>query len=382
MKPVIVGVGMTKVGEHWDKSLRQLAVEASLKAIDEADVGLPQAIFFSNMMSGRLQNQDHLGALLAEELGLRGLPALRIEAACASGGAAFHAAYAALLSGLYKVVLVVGAEKMTDTSTEQTTTALMTAEDREYTGFYGASFVSLNALAHRLYMEKFNVKEEEMASLAVLSHKNGVNNPLAMYRREISVEDVLRSPYVADPIHLLEAAPMSDGAAAILLASEDVLKSKNSVVRVEASTVATDNIRYYERENLLEFESVKRAFENAISLSKINEREIDIIELHDAFTIVGYLTLESAGIVDKGMAAKEVSRGRFNISDKPAINTMGGLKSRGHPIGATGLYQIAEIYLQLTNNAGKNQVDNAKIGVAFNVGGVGTTTTATILARR
>jgi acetyl-CoA C-acetyltransferase len=381
MKPIVVGVGMTKVGEHWDESLKSLAVEASLEAIDSSGL-TPEVIVFSNMMSGRLQVQDHLGTLLADELGLRGLPAVRVEAACASGGVAFHVAYNMIKSGIYKVALVVGAEKMSDTSTEQTTTALMTAEDREYTGFYGASFVSLNALAHRLYMEKFNVSEEEMASLAVLSHENGVNNPFAMYRRKISTKEVLESPYVADPIHLLEAAPISDGAAAVVLASEEVAKTKSSVVSVEASTVATDAIRYYEREDLLTFESAKKAFMNAVSASKIEKDQIDILELHDAFTIVGYLTLESAGIAERGKAAKLVASNKFTLSDKPAVNTMGGLKSRGHPIGATGLYQISELYLQLTNNAGKNQVDNAKIGVAFNVGGVGTTTSVSVLKRR
>jgi acetyl-CoA acetyltransferase len=221
-----------------------------------------------------------------------------------------------------------------------------------------------------------------MASLAVLSHENGVNNPFAMYRRKISTKEVLESPYVADPIHLLEAAPISDGAAAVVLASEEVAKTKSSVVSVEASTVATDAIRYYEREDLLTFESAKKAFMNAVSASKIEKDQIDILELHDAFTIVGYLTLESAGIAERGKAAKLVASNKFTLSDKPAVNTMGGLKSRGHPIGATGLYQISELYLQLTNNAGKNQVDNAKIGVAFNVGGVGTTTSVSVLKRR
>ncbi|MBO3762952.1 MAG: thiolase domain-containing protein [Thermoproteota archaeon] len=381
MKPIVAGVGMTKVGEQWSKSLKDLALEASLEAIDSSNL-IPEVVVFSNMMSGRLQAQDHLGTLLVDELGLRGLPAVRVEAACASGGAAFHVAYNMIKSGLYNIALVVGAEKMSDTSTEQTTTALMTAEDREYTGFYGASFVSLNALAHRLYMERFNVSEEEMASLAVLSHENGINNPFAMYRKKISIKEVLESPYVADPIHLLEAAPTSDGAAAVILASEEVVKSKSYAVSVEASTMATDTIRYYEREDLLTFESAKKAFANAISASKIEKTQIDIIELHDAFTIVGYLTLESTNIVERGKAAKLIANNKFSLSDKPSVNTMGGLKSRGHPIGATGLFQIAEIYLQLTNNAGKNQVDNAKVGVAFNVGGVGTTTSVSVLKRR
>jgi len=380
MRPVVAGVGMTEVGERWEEGLMSLSVKASLAAIDSAKVGRPQAVFFSNMMSGRLQAQDHLGAFLADLIGEAGLPAIRIEAACGSGGAAFHAGFSSVLAGLYDTVLVVGAEKMSDCTTEEVTTALMTAEDREYTEFVGTSFVGLNAMVHRLYVEKYGVTEPQMAALSVLGHENAVNNPYAQFRRRVSLEEVLESPYVADPIRLLEAAPMSDGAAAVMLTTEDKAEQAHvPYAQVLSSRVGTDAFRLYEREDLTFFSSVRRAAEEACRDASKTPSDMDIVEVHDAFTVVGYLALDALGVSDRGKSPEMTEGGRFGLTGRPAVNTMGGLKARGHPIGATGLYQVAEVYLQLTGKAGKNQVDRARIGAAVNIGGVGTTSTVTIL---
>lgn len=380
MKPVIAGVGMVEVGERWDESLMSLSVRASLPALESAKAGSPQAVFFSNMMSGRLQVQDHLGTFLADQLGEAGIAALRIEAACASGGAAFHAGYSAVAAGLYDTVLVLGAEKMSDSSTEEVTTALMTAEDREYTGFVGVSFVGLNAMVHRLYAERYGLSEQQMAALSVLCHENGVNNPYAQFRKKVSLEDVLQSPYIADPIRLLMAAPMSDGAAAVVITSEEkARKAHVPHVRVLASRIGTDAFRLYEREDLTTLRSVRRAAEAAFAETGKGPSDMDVIEVHDAFTIIGYAALEALGVSEAGKSPLMVERGDFSLGRKPTVNTMGGLKARGHPIGGTGIYQIAEVFLQLTGQAGKNQVDRAKLGAAVNIGGVGTTSALTIL---
>jgi acetyl-CoA C-acetyltransferase len=371
---------MVEVGERWEESLMSLAVNASMKAIDNAKMGPPQAVFFSNMMSGRLQVQDHLGTFLADLLGQVGISSIRVEAACASGGAGFHAGYSAVAAGLYDTVLVCGAEKMSDCSTEEVTTALMTAEDREYTGFTGVTFVGLNALVHRLYTQRYGVTEEQMAALSVLCHENGVNNPYAQFRKKLKVEDVLESPFVADPIRLLMAAPMSDGAAAIVLTTEENAKKAHvPYARVLSSRVGTDAFRLYERDDLTTFHSVRRAAEAAAKDTGKTPSDLDVLEVHDAFTIVGYAALEGLGLSGAGKSPAMVERGDFGLSGRPAVNTMGGLKSRGHPIGGTGIYQIAEVFLQLTGQAGKNQVDGAKLGAAINIGGVGTTSTLTLL---
>jgi len=379
MRPVIAGVGMTRVAEIWDTSLRRIAVDAAIQSMENAKLGDPQAIFLSNMMASRLQSQDHLGTLLADELGISGISAMRVEAACASGGAALHAAFLAVRSGVYQKVLVVGAEKMSDRPTEQVTTALMTAEDREYTAFIGASFVGLNALVHRSYMERYGLNEAQMAQLAVLSQNNAVNNPLAQFRIPISVQNVLNSPYIAEPIHLLEAAGIGDGAAAVIVTTEDAaISARVPYVKMLSCSMATDSLRIYERDDLTYFRSVKLAADQACSEAGITPDDMDLIEVHDAFTIVGYLALEGLGIVERGKAPEAVEK-RMGLDGRPAVNTLGGLKGRGHPIGATGIYQVAELYSQLIGNAGKNQVEGAKIGAAVNIGGVGTTSTVTVL---
>ena len=383
----VLGVGVTKVGEHWDKSLRDLFVEASLNAIKDAGITLNdiEALFVGNMSSGYLQGQEHLGSLLSTWLGIPGIAACKIEAACSSGGMAFHVGYMSVASGLYDCVLVGGVEKMTDAITKDVTVALIMADDQEYVARYGASFVALNALVYRAYMHKYNVKQEDIALFSVHCHKYAVNNPYAQFRKEITLDDVLKSPIIADPIHLLESAPIGDGAAAIVLVSDRFLEkykgSKDHRIKVIASTAATDTISLQDREDLTTLKATKIAAEKAYKMAKIEPKDINVLEVHDAFSILGVIHLEDLGFAKKGEGWKLVKEGQIEIGGKIPTNLFGGLKARGHPVGATGIYQIAEIVWQLRGEAGKNQVDNAEIGLTQSVGGVGGTVVINILKR-
>lgn len=383
-KVYLIGGGATKIGEHWEKSLRDLFVEAALKAVDSAEISLKdiEAVYVGNMSSGELQGQEHLGSLMATWLGIPGVAAAKVEAACASGGVAFHQAYLAVASGLYDCVLVGGVEKMTDAIIYDVTAALIMADDYEYVAFTGASFVGLNAIVYRYYMEKFGVKQEDIALFAVHDHKYAVKNPYAQYQFAVSLEKVLESPNVADPIKLFECAPVGDGSAALVICSEDFAKKlgKDFLVQVAASTVATDTISLTNRRDLATLEATVKAANRAYRIAKISVEDIDVIEVHDAFTILGVLHLEDLGFAEKGQGWKLLKEGELEKNAKIPTNMSGGLKARGHPVGSTGVYQIFDIYLQLIGEA-PNQVDSAEIGLAQSVGGVGGTVAINILRR-
>ena len=371
-KVYVVGVGLTRVGRHFDKSLKHLFAEAAFKAIDDAGGEKPQALVVGNMMSSRLQEQDSLGALLADSLGLRGITAFKVEAACGSGGSALLAGYTMIASGLFDIVLVGGVEKMTDYPTKIVTRALAQAADAEYELFYGASFTGLNALIARYYMEKHGVTEEEMACWPVLMHENGSSNPYAQLRFRISVKDVLSSPLLADPIRLLDCSPIGDGAAAVVLAGENAARSLNDTpVEIAGVAQAIDSVDVASRNAIDELQAARIAATRAYEMAGVEARSIDVAEVHDAFTITGLLSLEALGFAEKGKAAKLLAEGRFRPGDKPQVNLSGGLKSRGHPVGATGVYQAAEIVMQLRGDFSGIKASGAEIGVAENIGGSG-----------
>lgn len=384
-KVVLAGIGATPIGEHWEKSLRDLMVEAALKALEDAGVekNVVEAIFVGNMSSGYLQGQEHIGSLLATWLGIPGVAACKVEAACASGGAAFHNAFTAVKSGVYDCALALGVEKMTDAPTEYVTSALIMADDQEYTAFAGFSFVALNALVYKAYMEKYGARQEDIALFAVHDHEHAVHNPLAQYRRAVTLDAVLSSPLVADPIHLLECAPTGDGAAAALICSEEKARELGLTPEVEvaASTLATDVLSLHDRDDLTTLQATVRAAKKAYRMAGIEPKDVDIVELHDAFTVLGVIHLEDLGFAKKGEGWKLVKEGEIEPGGKIPANLMGGLKARGHPVGATGLYEIYDVATQLLGRAGKNQVEGAEIGLAQNVGGVGGTVAVTILRR-
>lgn len=381
----VAGVGATKIDEHWEVSLRDLMAEASRKAIEDAGLTKKdiQAVFVGNMSSGFLQGQEHLGSLLATWLGIPGVAASKVEAACASGGAAVHSAYLAVKSGVYDCALAVGVEKLTDVPTSDATSALIMAEDQEYVAFAGFSFVALNALVYKMYMKKYGANQEDIALFAVHDHKYAVGNPLAQYPRPVTLEEVLASPPVADPIRLLESAPLGDGSAAVLLCSEEKAKELNRDVLIElaGSAVATDILSLHDRVDLTTLTATVRAKDAAFRQARIDVKDVDVLEVHDAFTVLGVIHLEDLGFASKGEGWRLLKEGQLEKDGKIPTNTMGGLKARGHPVGATGVYQVYDLVVQLRGEAGRNQVPDPEVGVAQNVGGVGGTVVVNVLRR-
>ena len=372
----VAGVGLCRVREHWDKSIRDLFTEAALKAFDEAGTDEIDALYVSNMGSATLQRQLHLGAMMADALGKRGIAALRVEAASASGGVAFHEGVKAVASGLYDCVLVGGVEKMSDVLPGDVAASLAMSEDQEYTAYTGVTKVGLSGLIHRHYMERFGAAAEEIAMFAVRGHEHAAGCPHAQYPFKISIERVIASPMEADPIHVLECSGIGDGAAAVLLRPTDEIVDG---VEVASTAVATDVYFLTERPDILTFDAVGRAAGRAFKAADISTGDIDVLEVHDETTITGVISLEDLGFVEKGKGAAFVAEGGTAREGELPTNTFGGLKARGNPMGATGLYQIAEISLQLRGEAGPCQVDGAEMGLAQNLGGLGSTCAVTIL---
>ncbi len=376
----VASVGLVPIGDQWHKSISDLMVEAALKALDKCPWAKPDRIIVGNMFSGASSSQEHLGALLASCLGLKGVPAFKVEAACGSGGVAVHEGYVAVKAGLADVVLVVGVEKMKDILTPQATKALAMAEHADYTQVVGATFISLNALVMRYYMEKYGVTREEMAAFPIIAHKNAVTAPHAQFKRAITLQDVLNSPMISDPIRLLDSSPAGDGAAAVLLVSEKYA-SKENLVEIIASEVANNYFLVVEREDPLFLEATYIALKRALDKTGLKITDIDFFEIHDAFTITAALSLETMGLSERGKAPRDALNGKFELNGEFPISTFGGLKARGHPVGATGVYQVAEAYLQLTDQAGPNQVKGAKYGLTHNFGALDITTAVHILKR-
>ncbi len=383
-KAVIIGAGMTPVGEHWKLGLRDLAVEALLNAMDDAGIDRVDSLYVGNMISGPFVEQENLGALIADWAGLGNIPAVKIEAACASGGAAVQEGVKAVLSGLEDVVAVVGVEKMTDAWPSDATRYLAYAADAEWELFHGASFVALNALVMRYYMKTYGYTEEDLALFAVNAHANGAKNPYAMFKRPIKVETVLKSPYVADPLKLFDASPVCDGAASVIITTPEKAKElgvpKEKWVEVAGMGRAIDTISLASREDLLTLKAAKVAAERAYKMAGVEPKDIDFFEVHDAFTVMAALSLEALGAAKKGEGAKLAKEGQIAIDADYPIQTMGGLKARGHPVGATGVYQTVEAVLQLRGEA-PSQVPDAEVGLTQNIGGTGSNITVNVFRR-
>jgi acetyl-CoA C-acetyltransferase len=378
----IIGVGMTPVKSSSGKSLTELFVQAAKEAIEDAGVSNVDAMYVGNMMSGFLQNQEHLGSLMSSALGKEGIPAYKVEAACASGGVAVNAGVKAVLSGLDRVVLVGAVEKMSDHTTPKVTAGLMMAEDRLKAATTGVTFVGLNAMIAREYMHKYKVRHDDIAQFPVLCHGNALDNPKAQFHKKITVDDVLKSPLVADPLRLYDCSGLGDGAAALVLApAEEAKKFADAPVEVAASSVATDALSLYQRKEVTVFEGSRRAADEAFRRTHLTPNDIDVLEIHDAFSVLGIMALEDLGFAAKGSGSKLLSEGQCSRDGKFPTNTFGGLKARGHPVGASGMYQVAELALQLSNRADKCQVPDAGVGLSQSVGGIGSTVAVHILRR-
>lgn len=378
----IIGVGQTPVREHWDKSLRELAVQAALEALRDAHVDSVDAIFVGNMLSGELTRQEHLGALIADQLGLAGVAALKVEAACGAGGTAVHAGYLAVASGQYNRVAVIGVEKMTDLWNGSVTAGLAMAADGDYEAANGISFVGLNAMLMRRYMYEYDLVEADFAPFAVNAHKNAARNPNAMFRKPITSEQFTKSKMVADPIGILDSSPICDGAAALILARNEHLNGNGArAVRIAASAVATDTLALHDRRDPLWLRAAELSSIKAYAQAGVTPKDINLFELHDAFSIIVPMSLEAAGFSTRGAGVHLAREGGISIEGKLPISTMGGLKARGHPIGATGVYQVVEAAQQLRGEAGENQVPNAHVAMTQSLGGVAATAVTHILKR-
>lgn len=378
----IIGIGQTPIGEHWEFSLRELAFQALRQAAQEAGIERPDALFLGNMLAPRLSDQAHLGALAADYSGWRGIEAVTVEAACASGGAAFQAGVRAVASGLATVVAVCGVEKMTDATSESVTSALATAADADFEGAQGVTFVALNALIMRRYMHEYGVPHAAFAPFSVNAHRNAANNPNAMFRQPISADTYARAPMIADPINLYDSSPVCDGAAAIILCPLEMARDLGKpVIRVLASATATDSLALADRHDLLALDAARQSAARAYAQAGLSPQDIDVFEVHDAFTIMAALSLEAAGFAERGQGTRLALDGEITPEGRIPISTMGGLKGRGHPVGATGVYELVDLVTQLRGEAGANQVSGATIGMTQNIGGTGSTVVTHILGR-
>ncbi len=368
---VVIGTGMTRFGELWGKSIRDIFVEAATKAIGNAGVDHIDSMYVGAMSPGLFVGQEHIGAVMADYLGVTPVPATRVESACASGGVAFRQAYLEVASGASEIVLAGGVEKMTDGA--DVTEALATAADQEYEVYQGITFPGLYAMIARAHMEEFGTTREHLAAVAVKNHRNGAKNPNAQFRSVITAEQVMNSTMVADPLRLLDCSPVSDGAAAVIVASVDVAKKLHkNPIRVLASAQASDTIALHNRESLTTLQAVVRAAEKAYRAAGVGPKDIDLAEVHDCFTIAEIVVSEDLGFFEKGKGGEAAAAGQTSIECKlTPLNTSGGLKSKGHPVGATGVAQIIELVEQLNGTAGERQVENAHLGLAQNMGGSG-----------
>ncbi len=378
----VIGGAMTRFGELWSASLRGLFVEAGLAALRDAAVDHIDSLYVGSMSSGLFVGQEHLGNLLADYLGCGPIPAVRVESACGSSGMALRSAFIEIASGLSELVMAGGVEKMTDCA--DVTSVLATAADQEYEAHYGVTFPALSGMMARAHMHRYGTTREQLASVAVKNHAHGLLNPKAHLQSRITIEDVLRSPPIAEPLRLLDCSPVSDGAAAIVLASEEVARRHAKAtgkprVRLSGMGAATDTVALHARADITALEVVAAAGRQAYKMAGRAPGDVDVAEVHDAFTIIEMLSNEALGLIEHGRGGKAALAGETSLGGRIPINPSGGLKSKGHPVGATGVAQVHELLLQLRGEAGSRQVPRARVGLAENMGGAGGSATVAIL---
>jgi acetyl-CoA C-acetyltransferase len=379
----VLGIGQVNVGEHWDKSLRELAGDAVLSAVKDAGLDQVDALFVGNMMSASANHQQQLGAYIADWVGLRYAEAFKLESACSSGASAFRCALLAVSSGVIDTAVAVGVEKMTDSPGAEITAELATAADSDWEVAQGISFVALNALIMRRYMMEYGWEKKHFAPFSINAHANGVHNPNARFRKPITEKQYLDAGMVSDPINLMDASPIGDGAAAIVLVPADRLHkiTGNPMIKVIGSAAATDSIAVHDRKDPLWLKAAAISSQKAYKQAGLSPKDIDFFELHDAFSIMAALSLEASGFAERGKGPQLGLDGQIHPGGKIPIATLGGLKARGHPVGATGMYQLVEVVTQLRHAAKGSQVENATIGMAQNIGGSGSNIITHILER-
>lgn len=370
----VVGAGMSTWGEVWRKSFRQLFVDAALEAIEKSGVDHLDSLYIGCMSGGLFVHQEHLGSLMADYLGMPGIPATRVESACASGGLAIRSAYIEVASGMSDIVMASGVEKMTDCHGDDATAALATAADQEYEVFHGATFPGLYAMMAHAHMAKYGTTRQMLTAISVKNHVNGSMNPVAQYPFKVKPETVENSVMIADPLRILDCSPITDGAAAVILTTEEIAKKLGKpYIKIIGSGAATDYIQLAQRADMTTIKAATLAADRALKMAGKTLKDVNFAEVHDCFTIAELIILESIGLYAPGKAGAAILAGETALDGKFPINTSGGLKSKGHPVGATGVAQVVEVYKQLTGQAegGRQLKSSPKIGMTQNMGGSG-----------
>ncbi|MBF0105919.1 MAG: thiolase domain-containing protein [Deltaproteobacteria bacterium] len=369
----VIGTGMNKWGELWEKSLRDIFVEAALKAIDNSGIDKIDSMYVGCMTSGLFVGQEHLASLLSDYLGYGPIPTCRVESACASGGLAIRQGIIDVASGVSDIVLVGGIEKMNDVDGGGATDALATASDQEWEAFNGITFPGIYALMARAHMEKYGTTRDQLSHVSVKNHNNGLLNPNAQFKLKATLESVKNAVMVATPLTLMDCSPVTDGAAAVVLCSLDTAKKmgKTPLVVLKGMGHATNSIALHTRKDLTTIESTTMAAQQAYKMAGVGPKDINFAEVHDCFTIAEIMATESLGFFERGEGGKAAESGITALGGKMPINTSGGLKSKGHPVGATGVAQVCEVVSQLKGCAGDRQLKNPRRGLTHNMGGSG-----------
>lgn len=380
----VIGAGKTPFGAFPDKDLRTLAVEASTKAIHNAGIEKTaiEAFYLGNFAGPEFTSQNHLAPYVATALGLIGIPATRYEAACASSGAAFFQACLGIASGMYDIVLVSGVEKMTNQPTARVTEILAGAGDCSTEVKAGSTFPSLFAMVARRHMHEFGTTRAHLSSVAVKNHENGVLNPDAQMRKVITLEQAMNARPIAEPLNLYDCSLISDGAASVVLCAADLAgKFTDKPIRVMGVGQASDYMALDQKADITTLAAVRGAAQKAYAMAGVGPKDIQFAELHDCFTIAEIVAMEDLGFVDRGRGGFFSAEGGTRRVGPMPINASGGLKSKGHPVGATGVAQICDIVQQLRGEAGERQLERHSIGLAQNLGGSGASCVVTILGR-
>jgi acetyl-CoA C-acetyltransferase len=378
---VIAGIGQTAVGEHYDISLRDLAFQAIEEAINDSGGLRPEMLFVGNMLAPVVSRQAHLGTLIADYMGLIGIEAISVEAGGASGGAALRMAFLAIASGEVDVALVLGVEKFTDQLGPEAEAALTISLDSDFEAVQGSTPSAQAALLMRRYMYEYNVAHEGFAGFPVTAHANGASNPRAMFRRAISAETYNRSGYVNEPLNLFDIAPFADGAAAVLLTRPDLIPipSSRPIVSISGSSMVTDHLALHDRSDPLGLHAARLSVERACRQAGILPGDVDLFELYDSYSVIAAMSLEAAGFAIRGEGWKLAENNEISLNGSIPVATFGGLKARGNPGGATGIYQAVEACMQLRGQAGENQVPGAQKALIQCLGGPASTAVTHVL---
>jgi acetyl-CoA C-acetyltransferase len=380
----VLGAGMTKFGELWDRSFREIGIEAGLQALvdaklSSADLG---GLYLGNMASGSLIDQEHIAPLILDYAGLGGrhLPGVRVEAGGASGALAFHQGYLAVASGLFDFVVVGGAEKLTDVPDATGNQITSASADHEWEVVFGATLPALWALIAQRHMYQYGTTREQLARVPVQAHEMGAKNPNAHYRNKITLEQVLGAGPVAEPLGMFDCAPLSDGAAAVVLGPlETARKYTDQPIRIAGCRVACDTLAVQHRKDVTVLESTVVAARRAFDQARRAPKDVNVAEIHDAYSISALVSLEDLGFSEKGHAGADFEAGRFAQGGEIPVNMSGGLKAQGRPFGAVGVAQVVELVRQLRGQSKERQVPNASVGLAQDVGGTGATSVVTLL---